>query len=84
MAIILQSLFNATSDLYRLRLLAGRKGMMHPVSWMYYTEDTSTIDFIRGGELALTTGMSIERAKLNGKTNGDEAVSGYLMQRDLL
>lgn len=80
MAITLQSLFNATSDLYRLRLLAGRKGMTHPVSWMYYTEDTSTIGFIRGGELALTTGMNIERAKLNGTTNGDEAVSGYLMQ----
>jgi PucR family transcriptional regulator, proline-responsive transcriptional activator len=80
MAITLQSLFNSTADLYRLRLLAGRKGMMHPVSWMYYTEDTSTIGFIRGGELALTTGMNIERAKLNGKTNGDEAVSGYLSQ----
>jgi PucR family transcriptional regulator, proline-responsive transcriptional activator len=65
MSLTLQALFDATADLYRLKLLAGRQGMQHPVSWMYYTEDASTIDFIRGGELALTTGMNIIREKSN-------------------
>jgi PucR family transcriptional regulator, proline-responsive transcriptional activator len=78
MAITLQSLFSSTADLYRLKLLAGRKGMQHPVSWMYYTEDTSTIDFIRGGELALTTGMNIERTKPGTGTDGYDFTVGYL------
>jgi hypothetical protein len=63
MALSVQSLFNSTADLYRLKLLAGKKGLHHPVSWMYYSEDTSTIDFIRGGELVLTTGMNMERTR---------------------
>jgi PucR family transcriptional regulator, proline-responsive transcriptional activator len=58
MALTIQTLFDATAPQYRLKLLAGRTGMYHPVSWMYYTEDTSTIDFIRGSELILTTGMN--------------------------
>ncbi len=77
MALTLQSLFNSTADLYRLKLLAGRKGMHHPVSWMYYTEDTSTIDFIRGGELAVTTGMNIGRTK-PGAADGYDFTVGYL------
>ena len=61
MPLSVQSLFNATADLYRLKLLAGKKGLHHPVSWMYYSEDTTTLEFIRGGELVLTTGMNMER-----------------------
>lgn len=78
MALTLQTLFNSTAGLYRLKLLAGRKGMHHPVSWMYYTEDASTIDFIRGGELALTTGMNIERTKPAGGDDGYTHAVDYL------
>jgi PucR family transcriptional regulator, proline-responsive transcriptional activator len=78
MALSLLSMFNSTAGLYRLKLLAGRKGIHHPVSWMYYTEDTSTIDFIRGGELALTTGMNIERTKPAGASDGYAYAVDYL------
>jgi len=77
MALTLQSLFTATADQYRLKLIAGKKGMHHPVSWMYYTEDTSTIDFIRGGELALTTGMNLERTD-GGRGSYTDCTIAYL------
>lgn len=60
MSLTVQSLFNSTLETYRLKLLAGKNGMNRTVSWMYYTEDASTIDFIRGGELAITTGMNVD------------------------
>src|SRR5574344_2062057 len=63
MALTLQSLYDSTSGLYRLRILAGKKGMTHPVSWIFYNEDASIIDFIRGSEIVMTTGMNIERHK---------------------
>jgi PucR family transcriptional regulator, proline-responsive transcriptional activator len=63
MALTVQSLYDSTSGLYRLRLLAGKKGMTHPVSWIFYNEDASIVDFIRGSEIVITTGMNIERHK---------------------
>lgn len=77
-----QSLFSATSDLFRLKILAGRGGLQNPVSWMYYTEDISTVEFIRGGELIITTGLEIERLRKNTENkndgNNDEDMENYL------
>ena len=65
MSISVQSLYSATKDIYRLKVIAGKEGMNRNVSWMYYTEDESTIAFLRGGELAVTTGLSLERRVQN-------------------
>lgn len=74
-----QNLFCATSDLFRLKIIAGREGMQNQVSWVYYTEDISTVDFIRGGELIITTGLEIERLRKNtGNENGNE-MENYLV-----
>jgi hypothetical protein len=78
MPLSIQSLFNSTKDIYRLKVLAGGQGMTNPVSWMYYTEDASTIDFIRGGELAITTGMSISRHITNTGTDDPKYAGEYL------
>ena len=51
MALSLQTIINYTETPFKLKLLAGRKGLQKNVSWVFYTEDPSTIEFIRGGEL---------------------------------
>lgn len=65
MALTLQTIINFIETPFRLKLLAGRNGLKKTVSWIFYTEDTSTIEFIRGGELAVTLGLNYERQKDN-------------------
>jgi len=65
MALSLLELYDKTKDIYSLSLVAGNFGLHHSVSWVYYTEDATTVDFIRGGELAITTGMNIARKAIN-------------------
>lgn len=74
-----QSLFSATSDLFRLKILAGRGGLQNRVSWMYYTEDIATVEFIRGGELVITTGLEIERLRKNTGTQNESDMEDYLL-----
>ena len=47
MAITVQSLYNSL-NVYRLKLIAGANGLQKHVSWVYYTEDPESIEFIRG------------------------------------
>lgn len=68
MAISVQSLYESTEDIFRLKLISGKKGIFSPVSWVYYTEDVSTLNFLRGGELVITTGMSVGK---NGPVSED-------------
>lgn len=78
MAISVQSLFNSTADIYRLKMISGKEGALRPVSWMYYTEDVSTLNFLRGGELVITTGMEIGRLAENNGKNLEEYTLAYL------
>ncbi len=59
MAHSLQYFFQKTQKRYRLELLAGREGMSSPVSWVYLMEDIPNTDFLRGGELVITTGITM-------------------------
>lgn len=67
MALSLQTIVNYVKTPFKLKLLAGKNGLNKNVSWVYYTEDADTIKFIRGGELAVTLGVSFEREKDNLK-----------------
>ncbi|PKM60019.1 MAG: hypothetical protein CVU99_10385 [Firmicutes bacterium HGW-Firmicutes-4] len=58
MSIILADLFHATKKTYQLQLLAGAAGLNNPIAWVQFTEDSATTDFLTGGELIITTGMS--------------------------
>jgi hypothetical protein len=78
MALSIQTLFDNTKDIYSLSLIAGPLGLQHSVSWVYYTEDASTIDFIRGGELAITTGMNIARTTINTGIENPLYIEEYL------
>lgn len=64
--------------MYRLKMIAGREGTARLVRWMYYTEDISTLNFLRGGELVITTGLEIGRRADNTGVQPDSFVAEYL------
>ncbi len=78
MALTLQTIINFTETPFRLKLLAGKEGLKKNVSWIYYTEDASTIEFIRGGELAVTLGINYEREKDNLNKKGKNHLYEFL------
>ena len=79
MALKVSTIFNFSETPFKLSLLAGKSGLSKIVSWVYYTEDSSTISFIRGGELVITTGLNLERHKQNN-VNIEETVASFLKE----
>lgn len=59
MAYPLNYFYKKTKGKYRLSLLSGETGLSSLISWVYLMEDIQNTDFLRGGELVITTGMSI-------------------------
>lgn len=59
MAYPLNYFYKKTKGRYRLTLLAGKEGLSSLISWVYRMEDIQNMDFLRGGELVVTTGLSI-------------------------
>lgn len=57
MALSVRKIFDRIKNKYRLSLIAGSLGLSRTVSWVYYSEDSSTVDYIRGGEIAITLGV---------------------------
>ncbi|WP_394870886.1 PucR family transcriptional regulator [Clostridium butyricum] len=57
MSITLKQLYSESKTKYKLKLLAGENVLDNVVSWFHFMEDESTIDFIRGNELIVTTGL---------------------------
>lgn len=62
MSLSLQHIYNETKGLFRLELLCGNQGLDRRMTWVYISEDISTGDFLRGGELIITTGVSKEKS----------------------
>lgn len=61
MKLILSDLYHLYKDKYLFTLIAGEKGLNGMLTWVYVTEDILTTDFLRGGELVITTGLSADR-----------------------
>lgn len=61
MAITLYQICEKIKEKYELECISGEKGIFSKVSWIYYMEDISTLDFIRGGEIVITTGMRCKK-----------------------
>lgn len=78
MALSVQFIYNYTISLFRLKLVAGKEGLNKYVSWMCYTEDPDTIEFIRGSELAITTGLNVFRHSQNTEDKSDEYITEFL------
>lgn len=77
MPLSVQNIYNISKDKFKLNLVAGKNGLSRNISWVYYTEDSSTIKYIRGGELAITLGVFISRNKDN-KGKLSESLTEYL------
>ncbi|MCL2579714.1 MAG: PucR family transcriptional regulator ligand-binding domain-containing protein [Oscillospiraceae bacterium] len=60
MAIQLSRLFDSTKDLHQIQLRGGTAGLDNMVNWVHLLEDVSTVGWIRGSELVLTTGILSE------------------------
>lgn len=58
MALTLNEIYSQTKTLYNLNLLCGENGLSNIVNWVYISEDINNADFLRGGELVITTGLS--------------------------
>lgn len=58
MALILKDIFETTRQKFQLELVAGSSGLSSAMSWVYVAEDYTTSEFLRGGELIITTGMA--------------------------
>ena len=54
-----KALYELAKSKYSLSFHSGENGMMNSVSWIYLAEDIHNIDFLKGGELAITTGLFI-------------------------
>ena len=80
MALSLHTIINFVETPFKLKLLAGRESLKNKVSWIYYTEDASTIEFIRGGELAVTLGINFERQKDNLNINDENHLYNFLKE----
>lgn len=78
MALSVQYIYNYTVNMFRLKLVAGKEGLNKYVSWMYYTEDPETVEFIRGGELAITTGLNVFRHAQNTGDKSDDYITEFL------
>lgn len=60
MSFILEDAFEETKNQYKLKLLAGKKGLSKPVSWVYQLEETTIISHFWGEELAVTMGLGFQ------------------------
>lgn len=61
MAIILNEVYQKTKHQFKLRLVAGEGGLSHIMRWIYIAEDINSLSFLKGGELAISTGLALPR-----------------------
>lgn len=94
MELILSDLYYLYKEKYRFSLLAGEEGLGGILTWVYVSEDILTTDFLRGGELVITTGLSAHQDKewlykfireiINRQSCGLIINTGnYISQRDI-
>ena len=63
MSITLHDLYHQSQSKYKLKLIAGEAGLKNVVSWAQFTEDIMTVNFLKGSELILTTGLNANNTK---------------------
>lgn len=80
MALTVNTLFNFSETPFKLKLIAGKNGLSRTVSWIYYSEDPSSCEFIRGGELTITTGLMLRRRHENEGIEEEEILYDFLKE----
>lgn len=65
MAVSLESIYYTAMRKYGMKLVAGAPGIWNIVDWIHTVEDIALIDFLKGDELVILTGIDIyEKEKL--------------------
>lgn len=57
MALVLRDIYNDSKNKFQLELIAGAGGLDRIMTWVYVAEDYTTSDYLRSGELVITTGV---------------------------
>ena len=60
MPLTLNELYTQTKHQYYFSMIAGEAGIDHIMNWVYVSEDSSTHNFLKGGELIITTGINCQ------------------------
>ena len=63
MPLTVEELVKESENKFGLKLLCGSEGLCNPAEWVYISEDISTIPFLRGGELIITTGVTSDTSR---------------------
>lgn len=58
MAVSLEKIYYTAMRKYDLKLVAGTAGIWNIVSWIHLVEDVQVVDFLKGQELVVITGIS--------------------------
>ncbi len=57
MALCLQEVYKKALPAYKIKLIAGKKGLRNIVEWVHVIEDEQVSGFLSGNELVFTTGI---------------------------
>lgn len=57
MAVVLEKIYEVAMQNYHMKLLAGEKGLYKLVDWVHVVEEYDYIEFLKGRELIVTTGI---------------------------
>lgn len=63
MSLTIEDALLYTKTLYKIKLVAGKKGITNQISWVHLLEDTTIINQFWGNELAVTTGFGFPDSK---------------------
>jgi len=61
--LMLGTAYEETKHKYQLKILAGAEGLHRSLRWLYFSEDISNAEFLRGGELMVITGFGLQGAQ---------------------
>jgi len=56
-ALTLEKIYYTAMRKYGIKLLAGRSGIWNTISWIHTVEDIRVVDFLKGQELVIITGV---------------------------
>lgn len=59
MAAVLEQIYGIALQNYHMKLLAGEAGLNHLADWVHVVEEPDYIEFLKGQELIVTTGMKL-------------------------
>ncbi len=56
----LSEVFDSYNTEYKLHIFSGGGGLEHEITWLYQSEDPDSLNYLRGGELVITTGLMFD------------------------